>query len=184
MFAVEKFKVKGDAYEIAKKMVKAQGNAKFMDSGAYGSVYGAKGSNVVYKIGNADDNEGYLAFIKVLAKQKTQNPFLPKVYGLRFIKDNEGDHYFVVAMERLKELPRGMGHVCDWFEDELRGSSSGGGTAEKMLGVKKSMPKPLKEALDVLRKAYKEGGSYVDWDLHRGNFMMRNKQIVVTDPLA
>lgn len=188
MFAVEKFVVKQDSFSVAKQMVKAQGKrVKSIGSGSYGEVYADKGSDVVYKIGDAGDNDGYLAFIKVLGTQKKHNPFLPKIYGVRFIRGKSGDHTFVVAMERLTSLERGMGNVCDWFEDELNGGYSlsyNANHVEKVLGVKKTMPKPLKEALSVLRKARNSGGYNVDWDLHSGNFMMRGKQIVVTDPLA
>lgn len=192
MFAVEKFKVKQEAREVAEKMIKAQGKYRAIGSGCYGTVYGSKDSKVVYKVGDADNNVGYLSFIKVLSKQKKHNPYLPKVYGVRFIKDKHGDEVFVVAMERLEPLARGMGDVCDWFEDELVEKDRWGSDTKKVeeaLGVKKIVPKPLGEALTVLRKAYELSQSgkrcdQADWDLHGGNFMMRGKQIVVTDPLA
>lgn len=192
MFAVEKFKVKQEAREVAEKMIKAQGKYKAIGSGAYGVVYGSKDSKVVYKVGDTSDNVGYLAYIKVLSKQKKHNPFLPKVYGVRFIKDADGDEVFVVAMERLEPLKRGMSDICDWFEDELVENDRWGSDTNKVeaaLGVKKIVPKPLTEALEVLRKAHNESNSgrrwdCADWDLHSGNFMMRGRQIVVTDPLA
>lgn len=193
MFAVEKYEVKQEAYSVAKEMIKAQGKYKAIGSGAYGTVYGSKDSKVVYKVGDTSDNVGYLSYIKVLAKQKKHNPFLPKIYGVRFIRSKSGDEVFVVAMEKLEPLARGMGDVCDWFEDELQREdfhwNKSRDKVEDLLGVKRSLPKPLTEALEVLRKAYKEsnGGrrwDSADWDLHGGNFMMRGRQIVVTDPLA
>jgi hypothetical protein len=190
MFAVEKYEVKQEAYSVAKEMIKAQGKYKAIGSGAYGTVYGSKDSKVVYKVGDTSNNVGYLSYIKVLSKQKKHNPYLPKIYGVRFIRSKSGDEVFVVAMEKLQPLKRGMGEVCDWFEDELSGYNRDSfGNAEAALGVKKIVPKPLTEALDVLRKAHSEGNSgrrwdSADWDLHCGNFMMRGPQVVVTDPLA
>jgi hypothetical protein len=186
MFAIEKHEVKGDAEKVAMKMINAQGKYKHIGSGSYGSVYGCKKSNVVYKIGDASDNEGYIAFIRVLSKQKKQNPFMPVIYGVRFIKDKDGDEYFVVAMEKLESLPRRMYDVTDWFEEQLTGhGGSSMRDAELAVGVKRVVPKELSTALAILQTAYDKSRSYgADWDLHEGNFMMRGKQVVCTDPLA
>ena len=187
MFTIEKHTVDKNAEKFAQEMIKAQGKYKYLGSGSYGTVYGAKGSNVVYKLGDASDNTGYIAFIKTLAKQKTQNPFMPKVYGVRFIKDENGDEVFVVAMERLQHLPRDKRTVVDFFCNELEDDGNDLTQGEKMLGVKRLVPKPLKEALDILRIAHRNSGSGWDsagWDLHAGNFMMRGQQVVCTDPLA
>lgn len=190
MFTIEKFEVKGNAESTAMAMVKAQGAKKKLGFGSYGTVYGSRDSDVVYKIGDATDNEGYLAFIKVLAKQKTQNPYFPKIYGVRFIKGKEGDYWggsnkvFVVAMEKLKPLPNKMREVCEIFEEEVRTDcySTNKRNADALLGIKRKVPKQLLEAFDALRTAYKSGDC--SWDLHSGNFMVRGKQVVCTDPLC
>lgn len=191
MFTIEKLKVEGkmDAHNAAEKMINAQHKKmKFLGSGCYGSVYGAKDSDVVYKLGDVYDNTAYLSYIKVLAKQKKHNPFTPKVYGVRYIKDRHGDTVFVVAMEKLAKLPRGMHDVADVFENELDngGYSDSTKDAEKALGIERKVPKTLAEAFSILRDAYDEAGGRRDanWDLHSDNFMMRGKQVVCTDPLS
>lgn len=185
MFAIEKHTVKKDAYGFVQTMIKAQGEFRRLGSGAYGVVYGSKKSNIVYKVGEVSDNDGYIAFIKTLAKQKTHNPYLPRVYGVRFIKDKRGDEYFVVAMERLQELPGRLEDAADMLRDLLEEEKGIEDAAAKQLGIKMTVPKELKAAIKILKQAYKEASkTYADWDLHFGNFMVRGRQIVVTDPLC
>jgi hypothetical protein len=176
MFTVEKFTVKQNAYDTAKKMIKAQHKKmKFLGSGCFGSVFGAKDSDIVYKIGEVENNAGYLAFIKTLAKQKKQNAFMPKVFGVRYIKDKDGEEVFVVAMEKLTELKHGMYSVVDCIE-ELLGAGGDDGYSDDTRSAEKS--------LGILHSAHSISDYGVDWDLHSGNFMMRGKQVVCTDPLA
>jgi hypothetical protein len=191
MFAIEKLDVAGkkDAEKAAKEMINAQHKKmKFLGSGCYGSVYGAKDSDVVYKIGKVSSNKPYLSYIKVLAKQKKHNPYTPKVYGVRYIKDQRGMTVFVVAMEKLTALPRDMYDVASYFEGELEygGNDDSKQDAEKVLGIVRKVPKQLNEAMSILRNAFDEAGGKWDanWDLHEGNFMMRGKQVVCTDPLS
>ena len=202
MFNIETFKVEEDPYKLAKEMIKAQlgKKARIIGSGVYGAVWSAKSSDIVYKIGDAENNDGYLSFIKVLAKQKTHNPFFPKIYGLRYIKRANPYHSlestFVVAMEKLNRLKDRNNAVTSFFNNELVDDEFDDeefddeeyDNARKILGVKQIIPKPLKTALSVLREAKKLGNSErrfgVVWDLHEGNFMQRGNQIVITDPLS
>lgn len=184
MFAVEKYTVNKNAEDVAMEMIRAQGEYHKLGSGSYGAVYGSRKSNVVYKIGDAHDNDGYLAFINVLAKQKKHNPFLPKIYGVRFIKDKRGNEYFVVAMERLQELPCRMEDATDFLRDYIQDREVSTHNGAKMLGVKISVPAALKQAIKVAEQARKSA-KWADWDLHDGNFMVRDgKQVVMTDPLC
>ena len=195
MFKTETFKVEDDPAELAKVMVKAQlgKHARRIGSGSYGDVWGTKHNDIVYKIGNANDNTGYLSFMEVLAKQKTHNPFFPKIYGLRYLKYKMAyreESTFVVAMEKLKRLSSKHTPVVGFFNDELDGEYDDYGVDEAyaVLGVKRSIPKPLATALSVLREANKIANKKcyygVDWDLHSDNFMLRGNQVVITDPLA
>jgi len=192
MLKIETIKVNGSARDAAKDMIKAQGAYKRIGSGAYGEVFGAKNSEVVYKLGDSTDNDGYWAFVKTLMKEKTHNPFLPKIHGVRVYKAStnrwgDEDEYFVVAMERLARMPNKMNPARHWFCDQLERGSYSSDTPDKgavLLGVKMVVPKTLTDALKVLRKAARSS-SCADWDLHGGNFMMRGaKQLVVIDPLA
>ena len=182
MFAVEKYTVDKNAEDVAMEMIQAQGDYHKMGSGSYGAVYGSRNSNIVYKIGNARNNDGYLAFIKVLAKQKKHNPFLPKIYGVRFIEDQHGNEYFVVAMERLQELPNQLYDATNFLRVYIENNDDMSGA--KDLGVEIKVPAALKQAIKVAETARKSA-KYADWDLYACNFMVRDaKQIVMTDPLC
>lgn len=194
MLKIETIEVKGSARDAAKDMIKAQGAYKRIGSGSYGEVFGAKNSAVVYKLGDSTDNDGYWAFVKTLMKEKTHNPFLPKIHGVRVYKGTastnrwrDEDEFFVVAMERLTSMPNKMNPARHWFCDQLERGSYSSDTPDKgavLLGVKMVVPKTLTDALKVLRKAARSSSS-ADWDLHDGNFMIRGaKQLVVIDPLA
>ena len=182
MFKIETIVVKKNAYKAAKELVEAQGKYRKIGSGAYGTVFGTKGSNVVYKVGEVDDNDGYLSYVRELASHKAHNPFTPKIYGVRIYEpEGYGSSYFVVAMERLAK-GKGLCQVADWFEEQLcDNGNTANPAALSMLGIK--MPKALLDALKILHRAYNRA-SYGDWDLHGGNFMLRGKQVVITDPLC
>lgn len=188
MFTIERIKVKSNDCDnywqepancAAKALVKAQGKYKIVGSGCYGAVYGAKGSDIVYKIGDATDNDGYLAYVKQLSKQKTHNKFTPKIHGVR-VYESKHDKYFVVAMERLSPLKREHHSLVDWFAEAFMNDNFKT-MFRKELGI--IVPKPLKELYELLVDSYTNGRN-VDWDLHSGNFMMRGDQIVIIDPLA
>ena len=183
MFKIERYRVEGDARYIAKEMIHAQGAKTCLGSGCFGRVYGSKKSKIVYKLGDARDNDGYLAYLEILARQKQHNPYLPQIYGVRFIKDSKGNEYFVVAMERLQPLPSKHFDVADVMQDLITGSKDSS-SAEAIVGIKRSVPKQLVQAVRVVRDAYKSKQRYVNWDLHSGNFMLRGQQVVITDPLS
>lgn len=185
MFSIEKHTVNTDSYNWIKDMIKAQGEYHRLGSGAYGVVYGSRKSDIVYKVGEVDGNEGYISFIKVLSRVKTHNPYLPKVYGVRFIKDRRGNEYFVVALERLQELPGRMEDAAEMMRDILQEDEEFKDQAASVLGITYKVPRELKQAIKILKQAHKEASkTYADWDLHLGNFMARGRQLVVTDPLC
>jgi hypothetical protein len=206
MFTIETIKVRRDpsvqsrnsvystmsiAETYAYHLVESQehGNYTEIGSGCYAEVYGMKKSPIVYKIGNAVTNVGYMAYIKELSKQTEHNPYLPKIHAVRIYDHSRHDKWFVVAMERLKP-----GHNYAFFDacSTLRDLIEGGIDDEEIKGdllkIKHIFPDSLKRVVNVVRKAHSTAikKSYeVGWDLHDGNFMMRgNKQIVITDPLA
>lgn len=186
MFTIEKIKIKREDKEqhphrAALSMIKAQGKFKCIGSGACAQVYGAKDSNIVYKVGEYDSSDGYVAYLKAIRKSASKNPFFPKIHGMRVYSNDHFEDIYVVAMERLTTLPRKMYSICDHFEKLVCDDYDDIGC--KLLGIKTVMPKHLKHAITVLKNA-KRSSRYIDFDLHDGNFMMRGSQIVVTDPLA
>ncbi len=184
MFKIEHIEVDESmsAETAAHKLVKEQGKYKTIGSGSYAMVYGAKNSPIVYKVGDAEEDEGYMSYLKVLSKQKKQNPFAPVIYGVRIYTDYDGRSYFVVAMERLKPVKGHIRDVIQFFQDTLDDSDIYDINGSiPLLGI--TVPKPLQEMTHLLDRAG-QSCRHASYDFHCGNFMMRDKQLVVTDPLA
>jgi hypothetical protein len=162
---------------------------KRIGSGAFGVVYSERGSDVVYKVCEAGSNKPYMSFVKQLSKQQQYNPFLPKVYGCAvFTSDVKGDSYFIVVMERLNDHRPGgfydaIVKVEELVDPYARGQDK---SATNLLpGLKTVVPRPLRSAVSLLKRAKRSAGKNAGWDLHGGNFMMRgDNQLVVIDPLA
>lgn len=197
MFKTETIWVRGSAYDAAKRGVKRQAkNIRVIGTGAFAAVWGAKNSPVVFKVGDYYDNDGYLAYIKELAKSRKHNPFTPRIYGMWIFrnKNDSSDAYFVVAIERLESgyKRNGFTWAVEWLEDMVYTFNKNNSRNKekeilnKFFGIKqmlpKNMPKDLVEVAEMLKRAYKKSGA--DWDIHTGNCMMRGNQLVITDPLA
>lgn len=178
------------AHKAAKAFIKEKGATRHIGSGCYGSVYGGTGLNVVYKVGDVDINAGYLSFIRQVIKQDSHNPFTPKVFSVTIFDDCE-ERYFVVEMEKLKSMKRSQYPAARKIADMMYNHSDlkvDRGLAA--LGIKIHIPEEIRELTKMLKRAYKNANrniewcDAIDWDMHMGNFMQRDGQIVVTDPLA
>lgn len=162
-------------------------------SGAFGVVYSERGSDVVYKVCEANANKAYMSFVKQLSKQKQDNPFLPKIYGCAVFTsdaqsaygDSDKDSYFVVVMERLDDRrPDGFYDAINKVEGLCDPYESKNKEQDLLPGIKTIVPRALRQAVALMKRA-KRGCSEAGWDLHGGNFMMRgDRQLVVIDPLA
>lgn len=166
---------------IVKDMVKSWGGFRQIGAGCYGVVYGSKNSDIVYKVGDADDNAGYLAYITALSKRKTHNKFTPRIHGVRIYK-SKYDSCFIVAMEKLQKLP--ARHKKEIYNfDNIYAEMKYPNITTAIFNVAVKIPKQLRDAIDLIIKCEKTT-HYVDVDFHAGNFMMRGDQIVIIDPLA
>jgi len=177
-----------EAYDQAEEMIEAQGATTYLGSGLYGRVFGSPDNDVVYKISHVCDNDGYIAYVKTLAQQKTHNPYTPKIYGVRFIVSKQNE-VMVVAMEKLAPLTKAEDNIPYWFSDTLHRRNFHDvmtePTVRARLGItNRTLPKPLSEAIKVLKASKSKCNKSIGWDLHKGNFMLRGQQIVCTDPLA
>lgn len=183
--------------DFVQKMLKFQGDYHRIGSGSYGEVFGAKKSNIVYKVGSIDSNFPYLTFVDEVIKQSKPNPFFPRIYGVRYIHASDCcDEYqdlFVVAMERLQRLTDKVWRdfeslvvyeldetPCD-IPDELEART-------KAIGFEVNPNQDLKQAMKLLKKIYNKysrSGEIV-FDLHRENFMCRQKgsHPIFVDPFA
>jgi hypothetical protein len=177
----------GDPARLAvMEIIEGMGQVR-IGSGAFGVVYSERGSDVVYKVCEAGTNKPYMSFVKQLSKQKVDNPFLPKVYGCAvFTSDVKGDSYFIVVMERLNsDRPDGFYDAIGKVEELVDPHSRRTPNNDLLPGFKTVVPRALRSAVSLLKRAKRAAGKEAGWDLHGGNFMIRGQnQLVVIDPLA
>jgi hypothetical protein len=150
--------------------------------GAFGATVDAE--DVVIKFFDACDH-AYLSFVDFC--EKVESPYLPKIFwDMRLSKtlhvvvmekldsvDIFGDHHMHRQMERCRAkagryrfakyalLPRNLLAVLDLMEEHLRDEN-----------------RRIDEENARGGTCYWHGG----WDLHDGNFMRRDNQLVITDP--
>lgn len=187
------------AYDATTAMIKNQeGNPSYIASGAFGTVYGAKGSDIVYKVGDCRNNDGYLSFLKTVAFHGSKdNPFLPKIFGIRFIMDRESknDSRFVVALERLKDAGSKLNSYSSVYDPEQRELYNllkyAAGEQQTFDYSDKEFNKTLSKQSAKNREYILEVGKLIKMakgenciDMHNGNVMFRGNQMVVTDPIA
>lgn len=181
LFPIEHYRHEGDAASIARHMVDCQ-HADYVGSGICARVYVNSRRKVAYKIGTVEANEGYLAYINVLAKQEKHNPYTPKIYGVRYIRGYDDGEVFVVAMEALETLNyyrytdavNILGKYLEYGADRV--------DVMAMIGFRFDPSPELVQAREILQETYRTGQA--GWDLHDGNFMLRGEQIVITDPFV
>lgn len=97
------------AYDKAKAMRKAidRNKSEFVGNGAYASVFQSeKDPGSVQKLARpipSLTNDGYYQYLDMIAKndRMSNNPYFPKVYGLKTFKDRAGNYTYRVNMEKL-----------------------------------------------------------------------------------
>jgi len=160
---------------------------RFLKKGRYGCVYSNRATGTIIKVGDADNNEGYLAYLR-LARQNQDNPFFPQIhYAALFADGDGGERYFVVKMEKLIEgknyLKRRL-HMPGWWRVSQfiqKSAMKEGYELDNFLG--QQTPTTLKDYMWILKQAFR--GNSFKWDIHGDNMMMReNGQLVITDPWA
>lgn len=174
-------------------MISCQGNYEYIGNGAFGTVYGSPKSGIVYKFGEYTSNRGYLSFVKEMSKLKKHNPFLPLIHGVRIYNAGKGHRkFFVVAMERLESdgwnspgFDVAMSVVVKLIRQDNTASDP---MPLNFMGLQFKENDALFEAVNVVKSAHRAAQrprNSVSYDLHSGNFMMRDRnQLVVIDPLA
>jgi hypothetical protein len=185
-----------DPDAFVKEMIKFQGNYRLIGSGSYGEVFGSKSSNIAYKVGGIEDNFPYLTFVNEVIKESKHNPFFPKIYGVRYIrakKSGDDEDLFVVAMERLRRLPKKTWRefeplVVAGLDPECSSDNSKFLDTALSIGFDVKPNSDLKRAIKLLKKIDEEYGDYeiVVFDLHKENFMCRTEWSlhVFVDPFA
>ncbi len=169
---------------------KEGGKQKEVGSGAYASVYQhPKYKTIVVKV-----SEQGVAILRYLdfAMKHPDNPYVPKVYGVRRFQKRGGSKYFIAFIERLKDYDKMTNvqkamilskHVgpdlvneygpIDFFDNVYSNELM------QYVSKMKREKKTAQHLLQVLSYLKRIGGR----DLHDGNIMVRGKdQLVFTDP--
>jgi hypothetical protein len=146
----------------------------YLGSGFYSSVY--TDGKYAYKLCHFKSN--YVAWLFDLRKNKLfDNPYVPKVYHIYVDKH---ERKCLVKMELLKEGPDGdMDEKSFKFELGILNYMT---DSPKKMG-KSLRNKVLRHIADFIR-ARRDARRRICLDMHGGNVMMRQKQIVITDPVA
>jgi hypothetical protein len=174
-------------------MISCQGEYNYIGSGAFGTVYGSIDSKIVYNFGEYSSNRAYLSFVTELSKLKKHNAFLPMIHGVRIYNAGKGHKkYFVAAMERLNSVgwnSPGFDVAQSIITRMIRDkNSTTNPDSLDCMGINIQRTPDLIEAVKVVQTAHKNanrGRISADYDLHSGNFMLRDRtQLVVIDPLA
>lgn len=158
----------------------------FYQKGRYASVFNNRHTGTVLKIGDADNNAGYLAYLK-LARVHQDNPFFPKVHWASIFNDGK-ERYFVVKLERLHEgndfiVERKLHPPMWWMIHQFiqRCIIKEDYFQDKFMGI--PVPKMLLDFLAIIKSAFRKND--FKWDIHEDNMMMRGDgQLVITDPWA
>jgi hypothetical protein len=151
-----------------------QDGFKYLNSGCFGATFG-RGKKFVVKVGKEGkaSGDGYVKYAEWLTSGKA--PKLPEFPRISHFSRHgtKGCDWFVSIIERLEEMDRD--------DDEITT------TADRMKDIAKhgverdDIPETAKRAAQLIREKF-AGECCID--MHYGNFMMRGKQIVITDPVA
>jgi hypothetical protein len=187
---------------------------KRLGSGVFGTAYLNKSNNLVYKVGGADENDGYLNWVyAVFSDPKSKsNPFLPIIHSISIVHGQRESGY-VVVMERLAEFPDYdpmdvIGHI-DSEVDRVRRNRKPRKPKVRavapmklgFMGVQDVVAPQNKKIKAVIEKSMQQHKKAFDAavqlivsvikrtrrgnDIHGGNVMMRaDGQLVITDPVA
>lgn len=154
---------------------------KYLGAGAYGTVYAPHDTskNYVFKVGNTDRNGAYLSYVKV-AMANQANPYFPRIQSIKYYRSSYGNT-FVVKMERLAQFDETKDQSA--VQSFLHGNSLKQ-TLKFMKGIGVTVETPayafLKQVDDALSPLFAMHCN----DCHKGNFMFRGDQIVITDPVS
>lgn len=174
MFPIYKIKVPAHPLDFCDMVLDAAG-MEVIGHGFFAEVFGKPHCDRVYKIAEWSEADGYCTFLRTLSQQAQQNPFLPKVFGVWIISypENENCQYYLAALEKLTP-----------YEDSPDSVELASAVRQMLAaGIQlPAEPDALEQALSLLA-ATKQESFHDCFDIHNGNIMLRQKQLVITDPL-
>jgi hypothetical protein len=180
MFQIQLHSGETNSKSVMDKL-KAQGQQR-LGAGAFGSVWGAEGTDFVTKVTFGND-WGYLRYLEMV-QTAPHNPFFPRIHHVDVYMDRDGDTVLVIKMERLDKRWDSWGGAFDEAYEPFREMARE--IRQHSYGIEShdwiDDNADLKQALDLIQQAHLSTGCAKD--LHGGNFMMRGHQLVITDPLG
>ena len=140
-----------------------------LGSGLYSVVYGKPGVDKVIKIGGHQGGgmDEYLHYIMWAISRGYAGKQAPKVYSFKLYRDERGGYYYVVILERLSSD----------YDSYLRHQITDG--TGHFRYDEKNIPAEWQE----FAKEFTEEFPHAN-DMHEGNWMGRNGELVLTDPLG
>lgn len=163
-----------------------------LGKGCFATVY-ASDHNQVIKISEGQD-WGYISFLEAMSQQRTHNPWLPRIQWAKVFMSNTGkeqDNRVVTCLEHLERPWKDCGTIDDEHDSsaeywqkcvvqckEIESHMSSGRNQKDWINQNQE----LSAALQVVRQAMRACGRNVD--MHCGNFMLRGRQLVITDPIG
>lgn len=181
-------------------------NASDKKTGFYGRVYDKEQPHTLTKANYVSEdpkNDPYLIYINYIADNNlsAENPFLPRVYEVRTLEDVRGRVKYKIEIERLKrldEIPEEViiGITNTLFDPEQVDAQRHPIYTPTMLLAKciELVCKQRLESKDNLLNAagaivnkIKKSNNRFDYDVHKGNIMVRlspSPQVVIVDPIS
>jgi hypothetical protein len=164
-------------------------------SGAFAAVYEFTPRRV-FKMGDANDNSGYLTFLRSIDGVK--NVHFPQIFSKElFVYEKRNLAHFLIEMELLLphdevtcgsgKLPEQYGNMLymDWAAALERHLCWNTPVPEKV-DVPFEMPATYYEAAKIIRQGKSSRASVTSWDLNWSNIMFRPEtyDVVITDPMT
>ncbi len=192
--------VTADAHAEAKKLIPAK--AHQIGKGEFANVYATKSGKRVFKAGKLERNHAYLKWASRVHEIK--NVYFPKIFNISVFSESDDFEtgYFVVEMERLTEANSvsivevyahkvevdQLAHTFRFCNTKPEHTREFMKRAYKTYSTKhrESLMSAIQHTLIAYQQSSEElNESHNVWlDLHPGNFLRRNNQIVITDPIA
>lgn len=155
---------------------------KHLGNGAYADVYQHPNKDVVVKVFDTKDDEGYSKYLKWALKHQ-DNPYVPKIHHVEKFKNKDcGEEITIVFMEKLQEARHR--DFKDLMEKHMSKSDYYGGSLDDWEEWEEIAATTKDKHMKALAKFFSKKHVNVDLDLHSENYMWRGKQLVFTDPLA
>jgi len=169
------------AFNIVKRATSK--GSSLIGCGSYAAVLSHSNMNRVIKLGN-NIYDPWLDYYRLIVKPNQNNAYVPQVHSLHYDAENS---FYIAIMERLQPLTNyNAATLCEEFVQTLIDERQFIEQAADIPEIHdaNALLQILHKIKDLTDYAHKgiddEPGRTLD--MHPGNFMLRNNQLVITDP--